>query len=54
MTVSERTPVLCMCDEVANNGRTGITTAYAEDMLSREKTMDCILMHRLLGDNTIY
>ena len=40
-------------DEVAKSGRTGITTAYCEDMLSRERTMDCI-MHSLLGDETIY
>jgi len=53
MTVSERMPALCTNDEVANGGRTGITTAYTEDMLPRERTMDCI-MHRLLGDNTIY
>ena len=54
MTVSERIPVLCANDEVAKSGRTGITTAYTEDMLlSRERTMDCI-MHCLLGDNTIY
>ena len=53
MTVSEWMPVLCANDEMAKSGRTGITTAYTEDMLSRERTMDCI-MHRLLGDNTIY
>ena len=53
MTVSERMPASCTWDEVANSGRTGMTTAYTEDMLSRERTMDCI-MHRLLGDNTIY
>ena len=46
-------PVLCANDEVAKSGRTGITTAYTEDMLSRERTMDCI-MHCLLGDNAIY
>ena len=46
-TVSEWMPVLCANDEVAKSGRTGITTAYTEDMLSRERTMDCI-MHRLL------
>jgi len=38
-------PVLCANDEVAKSSRTGITTAYTEDMLSRERTMDCI-MHR--------
>ena len=32
-------------DEVANRGRTAITTAYTEDMLSRERTMDCIIKH---------
>ena len=57
MTVSEWIPVLCVNDEVAKSGRTGITIAYTEDidMLSRERTMvmDCI-MHRSLGDNTIY
>ena len=46
-------PVLCANDEVAKSGRTGITTAYTEDMLSRERTMDCI-MHCSLGDNAIY
>ena len=40
-------------DEVTKSGRTGITIAYTEDMLSRERTMDCI-MHYSLGDNTIY
>jgi len=40
-------------DEVAKSGGTGITNAYTDDMLSRERTMDCI-MHRSLGDNTIY
>ena len=34
--------VLCGNDEVAKSGRTGITTAYIEDMLPRERTMDCI------------
>ena len=55
MTESEGIPVLCVNDEVAKSGRTGITIAYTEDMLSRERTMvmDCI-MHRSLGDNTIY
>ena len=53
MTVSEWVPVLCADDEVAKSGRTGMTTAYTEDMLSRERTMDCT-MHRLLGENTIY
>ena len=42
-TVSERMPVLCADDEVAKYRRTGITTAYTEDMLSRERTMDCII-----------
>ena len=46
-------PVLCGDDEVTKSGGTGITTAYTEDMLSRERTMDCI-MHCLLGDNAIY
>ena len=48
-------PVLCVNDEVAKSGSTGITIAlaYTEDMLSRERTMDCI-MHYSLGDNTIY
>ena len=50
--VSERMPVLCANDEVAKSGRTGMITAYTEDKLSRERTMDCI-MHRLLGENTI-
>ena len=45
MTVSEWMPVLCVNDEVANRGRTAITTAYTEDMLSRERTMDCIIKH---------
>ena len=53
MTVSERIPVLCANDDVAKSERTGITTAYTEDMLSRERITDCI-MHYLLGDNTIY
>ena len=48
-----RLPVLCVNDEVAKSGGTGITIAYTEDMLSRERTMDCI-MHYSLGDNTIY
>ena len=52
MTVSEWVPVLCANDEVAKSGRTGMITAYTEDKLSRERTMDCI-MHRLLGENTI-
>jgi len=47
MTVSERMPVLCANDEVAKSGHTGITTAYTEDMLSQERTMDYI-MHSLL------
>jgi len=54
MTVSEWIPVLCVNDEVAKGGGTGITIAYTEDMLSRERTIiDCI-MHCSLGDNTIY
>ena len=53
MTVSEWVPVLCANDEVAKSRRTGITIAYTEDMLSRERTMDCI-MHYSQGDNTIY
>ena len=53
MTVSEWVPVLCANDEVAKSRRTGITIAYTEDMLSRERTMDCI-MHYSLGDNTIH
>ena len=48
MTESEWIPVLCVNDEVAKSGGTGITIAYTEDMLSRERTMDCI-MHCLLG-----
>ena len=40
-------------DEVARSGRTGETTAHIENMLSRERTMDC-MMHSLLGDDTIY
>ena len=38
---------------MAKGGDTGITNAYTDDMLSRERTMDCI-MHCSLGDNTIY
>jgi hypothetical protein len=53
MIVSERMPASCTGDEVAKSGRTGMTTAYTEDMFSRERTMDYI-MHRLLGENTIY
>ena len=53
MIVSERVPAVCTSDVVANSGRTGMITAYTEDKLSRERTMDCI-MHRLLGENTIY
>ena len=54
MTMSEWVPVLCAYDEVAKSRRTGITIAYTEDMLSRERTfMDCI-MHYSLGDNTSY
>ena len=42
-------------DEVARSGRTGETTAYIiENMLSRERTMDCIMHISLLGDDTIY
>jgi len=52
MIVSERMPASCTGVEVANSGRTGITNAYTEDMLSRERTTDCI-MHRLLGDNML-
>ena len=40
-------------DEVAKSRRTGEINAYTEDMLSRERTMDCI-MHSLLGADTIY
>ena len=47
MTVSEWIPVLCVNDEVAKSGRTGITIAYTEDMLSRERTMDCIMHYSL-------
>ena len=36
MIVSERMPASCTGVEVANSGRTGMTTAYTEDMLSRE------------------
>jgi len=36
-------PVLCANDEVTKSGRTGIITAYTEDMLSRERTIDCIM-----------
>ena len=39
MIVSERMPARCTDDEVANSGRTGITTAYTEDMLSRERIL---------------
>ena len=53
MTVSEWVPVLSANDEVAKSRRIGITIVYTEDMLSRERTMDCI-MHHSLGDNTIY
>ena len=38
---------------MAKSGDTGITNAYTDDMLSRERTMDCI-MQCSLGDNTIY
>ena len=53
MIVSERMPASCTDDEVANSGRTEITIVYTDDMLSRERTIDCI-MHYSLGDNTIY
>ena len=53
MTESKWMAVLCVNDEVATGGSTGITIAYTVDMLSRERTMDCI-MHNSLGDNTIY
>ena len=54
MTESDWIPVLlCENDEVAKSGSTGITIAYTADMLSRERTMDCI-MHYSQGDNTIY
>ena len=43
MIVSERVSAVCTSDVVANSGRTGITTAYTEDMLSRERTMDCTI-----------
>ena len=43
MTVSEWEPVICANDEVAKSGDTGITRAYTQDMLSRERTMDCIM-----------
>jgi len=53
-TVSEWVPAVRLTsDEVAKSGRTGITRAYTQDMLSRERTMDCI-MHYRLGDYTIY
>ena len=35
-------------DEVARSGRTGVATAYIEKMLSRERTMDCSIMHSFL------
>ena len=53
ITESGRIPVLGQSDEVAKSGDTVITNAYTDDMLSRERTMDCI-MHCSLGDNTIY
>ena len=38
-----------MNDELAKSGRTGITAAYTEDMLSRERTiMDYIIDNALL------
>ena len=37
-------PVLCANDEVAKSSRTGITTVYTEGMLSRVRTMDCIII----------
>ena len=40
-------------DEAAKSGRTGKTTAYIENLHSRERTMDCI-MQSLLGDEMIY
>ena len=43
MTESELIPVLCVNDEVTKSERTGITIAYTEDMLSRERTIDCIM-----------
>ena len=53
ITDSGRIPVPGQSDEVAKSGDTGITNAYTDDMLSRERTMDCI-MHSLLRDDTIY
>jgi len=35
--------LVCANDEVAKSRRTGITRAYTQDMLSRERTMDCIM-----------
>ena len=48
---------VCANDEVAKDRRTGITRAYTQDMLSRERTMDDGLhnalptrrLHNLLG-----
>ena len=37
-------PEFCAKDEVAKSGDTGITNAYTDDMLSRERTMDCIMI----------
>jgi len=34
---------LCANEEVAKSRRTGITSAYTQDMLYRERTMDCIM-----------
>ena len=59
MTVSEWVPVLCTNDEGAKREERTyrndncIYINITEDMLSRERTMDCII-HRLLGENTIY
>ena len=44
---SERILAVCTGDKVAKGGRTGMSTAYTEDMLSQERTMDYI-MHSLL------
>jgi len=37
ITESGWIPVLCVKDEVAKSGDTGITNAYTDDMLSRER-----------------
>jgi len=47
MTESDWIPVLCVNDEAAKSGSTGIMIAYTEDMLSRERTMDCIMHYSL-------